>query len=170
MRTLTHCTFADLLDPARFDGSDEHAKLIRQSIVYGLHRIVGTTRALMAIKRDYRPIGSDLLHGDGRDLDFREFTGAHFPLEDLKLEAGQDPTRPGFSWLTPTWAGFFLWCDSSAPYRNPVTLARYRVALLDVIGPAGVARVASLNGRDLGPFPDRAAAWEELISQMERSY
>jgi hypothetical protein len=168
MRNLLECTFADLLDPAGFGGSDERVELIRDSVIFGLHRIDGVEGTLIAVNRDYRPVGSDLPHDAPHDLDFREFTEAHFSLDELVLDgADRDPTRPGLAWLTPTQAGFFLWCDNSAPYRSPATLARYRVALIDVVGPEGVARLATLNGRNLGAFPNRAAAWEELLALLE---
>ncbi len=147
-RSTRELSFAEIFDPLAFTRSRRRYRAIRDSAVYVLHEVEGAPDVLVALGRDYKPLGAGI--PANLRVDFAAFPRHHFARTDLQ-------TMPLASPGHAEGRSFWFWQDSTAPYAAPAALARYRLLLLDVFGREGLARLAALAGRELGDYPDRTA-------------
>ncbi len=165
-RPSRELTLAEVLDPRTFTRSRRRFKAIRDCALYALQASEIAPDLLVALDRNYRPLGAQV--PSGQRVEYRKFPAHHCRVDQVDLDAGPgDGTR----WLSsPAHAAgrsFWFWSDRTAPYATAAGLARYRLALLDVLGLDGLAWIARLAGRDLGHFPSRAECWAGLLAEMD---
>ncbi len=162
-RPTRELTLAEVFDPQTFTRSRRRFGAIRACAIYCLHEVEGAPHSLIALGRDYKPLGTRTPSGCW--VDYARFPAHHCRMDQLNLDAGPgDGTR----WLTsPAGRSWFLWSDRTVPYATAAGLTRYRLALLDVLGPDGLAWIARLAGRELGDFPDRATCYAALLAEID---